>query len=119
LPETDDANAPAFSPDGRAVASDPDRAIKILPLDGGLARDVARLERGQVYWTWSDPDHIVVTGPAGLLRVPVNGGTPEPIVKLATGEALFGSASALPSGAHLVSRCARRQLPTMCHVLRW
>ena len=54
-----------------------------LPLDGGLPRDVARADAVQ-HWAWSGPDHIVVAGPAGLLRVPVNGGSPELLAKLAS-----------------------------------
>ena len=59
--------------------------------------------RRQAHWAWSGPDHIVVAGPDGLLRVPVNGGSPELVAKLAAGEALFSSAFALPGGAYLVS----------------
>jgi Tol biopolymer transport system component len=103
LAETADADAPAFSPDGRAVAFRSASAIKILPLDGGLPRDIARADAAQVHWAWSGPEHIIVAGAAGLSRVPVNGGSPEMIAKLAGNEAIFSSASALPGGAYLVS----------------
>jgi eukaryotic-like serine/threonine-protein kinase len=96
------ADAPAFSADGRSIAFTSGSTIKILSLDGGLPRDVARTEPGR-RWAWSGPDSIVVAGPAGLLRVPVNGGSPELLVKPAPGEALFSSAFALPGGAYLVS----------------
>jgi eukaryotic-like serine/threonine-protein kinase len=102
LAETAGADAPAFSPDGRAIAFTSGSAIKVLRLDGGLPRDVARAETGRD-WVWSGPDDIVVGGPAGLLRVPVNGGAPELLAKLAPGEAVFSSAFALPGGAYLVS----------------
>ena len=102
LAATAGADAPAFSPDGRAIAFTSGSTIKILRLDGGLPRDVTRSEPNR-HWAWSGPDHIVVAGPAGLLRVHVNGGSPEPLAKLAPGEALFSSVFALPGGAYLVS----------------
>jgi dipeptidyl aminopeptidase/acylaminoacyl peptidase len=103
LAQTADAVAPAFSADGRAVGFRSASAIKVLPLDGGLPRDIARVDAGQVHWAWSGPGHIIVAGVAGLSRVPVNGGSPELVAKLAGDEAIFSSASALPGGAYLVS----------------
>jgi Tol biopolymer transport system component len=103
LSETADAEAPAFSPDGRAVAFRSGSAIKLLPLDGGLPRDIARVDTRLERFAWSDPEHIIVAGVTGLSRVPVSGGSPELLAKLAPGEAVFASAFALPDGAYLVS----------------
>jgi serine/threonine-protein kinase len=102
LAATAGADAPAFSPDGRAVAFASGSTIKVLRLDGGLPRDVARAEQSR-HWAWSGLDHIVLAGPDGLMRVPVNGGSPEMLAKPAPGEAIFSSAFALPGGAYLVS----------------
>ena len=102
LDATTGADAPAFSPDGRAIAFTSGSTIKVLRLDGGLPRDVAQAEQSQ-HWAWSGLDHIVLAGPAGLMRVPVNGGSPEVLAKPAPGEAIFSSAFALPGGAYLVS----------------
>jgi eukaryotic-like serine/threonine-protein kinase len=102
LTETAGATSPAFSPDGHAIAFASGSTIKLLRLDGGLPRDLAPVE-GARHWAWSDSDHIVVAGAAGLKRVPVNGGAQEELAKLATGEALFSSVVALPGGAYLVS----------------
>jgi hypothetical protein len=106
LSDSADAEAPAFSPDGRAVAFKSGSAIKLLPLDGGLPRDIARLTVRQVHWAWSGPEHIIVAGVDGLSRVPVNGGAPELVAKLARDEAVISSASALPGGSYLVSVAA-------------
>jgi Tol biopolymer transport system component len=103
LSETADAYAPAFSPDGRAVGFRSGSAIKVLPLDGGLPRDVARVDAAQVHWAWSGPEHIILAGVTGVSRVPVSGGSPELVVKVAPDEAVFASAFALPGGAYLVS----------------
>ena len=102
LAGTAGADAPTFSPDGRAIAFTSGSTIKILRLDGGLPRDVARTELAR-HWAWSGPDEMVVAGPDGLSRVPVNGGSPELVAKLGPGEAVFSSAFALPGGAYLVS----------------
>jgi serine/threonine-protein kinase len=103
LSDTADADAPAFSPDGRAVGFRSRSTIKLLPLDGGLPRDIARVDARQIHWAWSGPEHIIVAGTDGLSRVPVDGGTPELVAKLAPGEGVFASAFPLPGGAYLVS----------------
>jgi serine/threonine-protein kinase len=103
LSETADADAPAFSPDGRAVGFRSGSAIKVLPLDGGLPRDIARVDATQVHWAWSGPEHILVAGLEGLSRVSVNGGPPQLVAKLAANEAVVSSGFALPDGAYLVS----------------
>ena len=103
LSETADAEAPAFSPDGRAVGFRSASAIEVLPLDGALPREVARVDATHVHWGWSGPEHIIVAGTAGLARVPVKGGAPEIVATLARDEAVFSSATALPGGAYLVA----------------
>ena len=103
LPETAGAFDQAFSPDGRAVGFTAGSAIKILRLDGGLPRDVARADTGREQWAWSDSDHIVVASPAGLSRISVNGGSPETVATLNADEALFSAVVPLPGGAYLVS----------------
>jgi Tol biopolymer transport system component len=102
LPETADADSPAFSPDGGAVGFRSGAAVRVLPLDGGLPRDIVKLEAGHD-WTWNGPDHIIVAGVSGLSRIPVDGGSPETVTKPASNEAVFSSASALPGGAYLVA----------------
>ena len=103
LPETADADAPAFSPDGRAVGFRSKSTIKVLPLDGGLLREVAAADVGAGYWAWSGSEHIITAGVAGLSRVPIRGGASELVARLGSGEAVFASVFALPGGAYLVS----------------
>jgi serine/threonine-protein kinase len=103
LANSAEAEAPAFSSDGRAVAFRSGSAIKLLPLDGGLPRDIAPVDARQVHWAWSGPEHISLAGLDGLSRVSVNGGSPELVAKLADGEVIFSSASALPGGAYVVA----------------
>ena len=103
LPETADADAPAFSPDGRAVGFRSKSTIKVLPLDGGLLREVVQGDAVSLHWAWSGPEHIILAGIAGISRVPIRGGASEVVASLAAGEALFASASPLPGGAYAVS----------------
>jgi serine/threonine-protein kinase len=107
LDTTTGADAPAFSPDGRAIAFTSGSTIKVLRLDGGLPRDVAQAEQSR-HWAWTGVDRLVLAGPAGLMRVPVNSGSPEVLAKPAPGEAIFSSAFALPGGAYLVSMRSSR-----------
>jgi Tol biopolymer transport system component len=102
LTDTAGAWAPAFSPDGSAIAFASGSTIKLLRFDGGLPRDVAPVERAR-HWAWTDADHIVVAGADGLKQIPVNGGGQQQLAPLVTGEAVFSSVVALPGGAYLVA----------------
>ena len=103
LPESDGADAPAFSPDGRSIGFTAGPTIKVLPLDG-LPRDVATVERTSAFdWEWSGQDHILVAGQKGLLRFPVAGGAPEVIASLGAGEVGFSSVAPLPGGGYVVA----------------
>jgi hypothetical protein len=105
LPETGDAYAPQFSPDGRAVGFTSGSGFKSFPLDSGLPREIARGAADVPHnnWAWSGSDHIIVTGSNGLWRVPVNGGPAEVLAKQGPGEAIVSSVAALPGGAYLVA----------------
>jgi Tol biopolymer transport system component/tRNA A-37 threonylcarbamoyl transferase component Bud32 len=105
LADTGDAFAPEFSPDGRAVGFMSASGFKAFSLDSGLPRAIAPGAANIPYsnWAWNGSDQIIVAGSTGLWRVPVNGGPPEVLAKLKPGEAVFGSAVALPGGAYLVS----------------
>jgi Tol biopolymer transport system component len=102
---TADAYKPLFSSDGRAIGFMAGSGFKIVPIDGGLPREIAPAAAGLQAnnWNWNGPDRIVATGPTGLWTVPVNGGAAEAVAKLAPGDGLFRSAVALPGGSYLVS----------------
>jgi len=108
LAGTGEAYRPLFSPDGRSIGFMSGSGFKVIPLDGGLPRDIAPgASKLQVNnWSWDRPDRIVVTGPTGLWTVPVNGGAADPLATLAPEDGLFSGAVALPGGSYLVSRRA-------------
>jgi serine/threonine protein kinase/Tol biopolymer transport system component len=96
---------PRFSPDGRSIGFMSGLGFKVVPLDGGLPREIAggaaTIQANN--WNWNGADRIVVTSPTGLWNVPVNGGAPEPLAKPPASGGLFSSAAALPGGSYLVS----------------
>src|SRR5262249_32305990 len=76
------AQHPFFSPDGRAVAFFADGKLKRAPVTGGGAIDIAPAPDP---WggTWGTDGRIVFVPnlPAGLWRVPAEGGVPEQLTK--------------------------------------
>jgi Tol biopolymer transport system component len=109
LAGTAEAYKPLFSPDGRAIGFMAGSGFKVIPLDGGLPREIApgaaNIQANN--WNWHGPDRIIVTGPTGLWTVPVNGGAPEAVARLPPDDGLFSSAVALPGGSFLISLRAR------------
>jgi serine/threonine-protein kinase len=84
---TDNGEGPFFSPDGKWLAFFAEGKLKKMPVAGGtpVLLVVAASSRGA---TWSSKGFIVAAldSSAGLFKVPENGGTPEPLTKLANGE---------------------------------
>lgn len=86
---------PAFSPDGRMLAfvraaSRPSLAdVYVVPVDGGEARRITFDQKAILGLTWiSDRELLAAsnrTGPTMLWKLPVRGGTPEPIPIAARG----------------------------------
>ena len=101
LPETEEViRSPAFSPDGQSLAYVAGIAggfsLKRLALSGGapvVLIDTARAEGV----SWEADGTILFSEAAGIMRVPVNGGTPELVIPAAEGEAL-ASPHLLPDG---------------------
>jgi serine/threonine-protein kinase len=102
LPETVNALLPAVSPDGRSLVFGSSGKLKILPLDGGLPREI-QLDVEARYWSWSGPDHLALAGTHGISRLPTNGGAMETLAKPPADGGLFTSVVPLPGGAYLAS----------------
>jgi serine/threonine-protein kinase len=87
LPNTDGANDPFFSPDGRWVGFFAAGQLKRISVERGAAVPVANAPNS-FGASWGDDDTIVAAiGNGGaLMRIPLTGGTPTPITKLAPGE---------------------------------
>jgi eukaryotic-like serine/threonine-protein kinase len=105
---TDQSNAvePVFSPDGQSVAfvSVIERALKRVPVAGGVALSLCPIDP-RVGLSW-DRDSILFSEPAGIMRVRANGGKPETLVKVASGERAYGP-HMLPDGETLLFTLAK------------
>jgi len=92
---------PTFSPDGQWIAflSVADRRLKKVAVTGGAVVTLCPVDTPvSVSWT---SDAIVFSQPAGIMRVSPAGGTPEPLVRVRPGEAVYGP-QLLPDGQTLL-----------------
>jgi serine/threonine protein kinase len=97
---------PVFSPDGQSVAfaSVIDRTLKRVPVTGGVGLSLCPIDP-RISLSW-DRDAILFSQPAGIMRVPANGGNPETLVGAASGERLYGP-QMLPDGETLLFTLAK------------
>jgi Tol biopolymer transport system component len=99
LQGTENAQDPFFSPDGKWLGFFADHRLKRVSVQGGapLAVCEAPNDRGA---SWADNDSIVVAPHifGGLVRVHVDGGTPEPLTTPAEREAAHGWPQVIAGG---------------------
>ena len=112
VPGTDGARSPFFSPDGRSIAFFADDALRRVSLDDGAHTVVCDAPSGSAGGAWG-ADGTIVFAPLqgrGLLRVPADGGTPEPLTipDLARQEVEHGWPTWLPDGIGILFTVARR-----------
>jgi serine/threonine-protein kinase len=104
-----DVNTPFFSPDGRWIgfwAAPPENKLKKIPVTGGASVTIADTAN-PFGATWESGDQILVgQGARGIVRVSANGGKPETIVKMASGEVAHGP-QMLPDGDHVLFTLAK------------
>jgi eukaryotic-like serine/threonine-protein kinase len=105
-----DPDTPFFSPDGRWLAfhSGAENKFKKIPINGGLAVTIcdSPLPYGA---SWSSDSQIFFGGgPAGILRVPANGGKPETVVSVKPNE-LASAPQLLPGGNAILFTLANGQ----------
>jgi serine/threonine-protein kinase len=101
IPGTDGAHNPFFSPDGRWIGFFADGKLKKIPVTGGAAVALADApdDRGG---SWAENGWIAFSPRSGewpLYRVSSDGGTAEPLTKLAAGEVTHRWPHVLPGGA--------------------
>jgi eukaryotic-like serine/threonine-protein kinase len=77
-----------WSPDSRFVAVQSDRKLKKIDIASGNAQDICDAPDTIFGGSWSR-DGVILFGSGqggGIMRVPVTGGTPTPVAKMARGE---------------------------------
>jgi serine/threonine-protein kinase len=82
---------PTFSPDGRSVAfwAESDRTIKRVPVEGGPARTICAADN-PFGMSWDDEGLLVGQGRRGILRVDVDSGRAQTVIRVADGEEAHG-----------------------------
>jgi serine/threonine protein kinase/Tol biopolymer transport system component len=81
---------PFFSPDGESIAYEQSGELKRVSISGGVPIVICKTTTALFGATWG-PDNMILFGqPAGIMRVPAIGGTPELVIKANDGEQLDG-----------------------------
>jgi Tol biopolymer transport system component len=108
VPESEQATAPFWSPDGRSVAFAAGGLLKKALADGGPARTLCAIDPAGVFLggTWSSAGSIVIAlAPAqGLFEVSAEGGELKPFLRPADAPGVFDlhAPSFLPDGRTLL-----------------
>ena len=91
------AREPFFSPDSQWIGFWQERQLRKALVSGGAAVTISDgVPDPPVNLTWTD-EGIVFDGPAGLMRVPSTGGTPELLIAMKDGDRAVGE-QILPGG---------------------
>jgi Tol biopolymer transport system component len=100
LPDTADAFAPFFSPDGSQIGFSAANRLRALQLSAQFARDLSSVLPGgpRIAGDWGSPAGILFSTPQGLSRVASEGGTASVFASLLPTEAAMLSPRALPDG---------------------
>ena len=85
LAGTDDASLPFWSADSQSIGFLKGGRIRRVLVTGGQPRDVGDAP-GFTGGTWNNAGMILFGSPAGVFRVPAEGGQPEPVTKAEAGE---------------------------------
>jgi len=87
LAATEHAANPFFSPDGEWIAFFAGGKLKKISVEGGLIVALCDADsKGAMGGSWGDDGNIIASLGSRLVRVPGNGGKPEPVSTLAPGE---------------------------------
>jgi len=89
LPGTEGGVSPFFSPDGQWVGFVGDRKLKKVRVSGGQP-EVITAAPGATAGAWGPDGTIVFDSSTGLMLVSADGGTPEPLTKVAKGSGEIG-----------------------------
>jgi serine/threonine-protein kinase len=90
VPGTEGVTRAWLTPDNRALVVRADAALRLLPLAGGSARELARVD-GYVTVEWAPGDSLLTVVHDKLLMIPLDGGTTRTVASLdtATGTSFY------------------------------
>jgi serine/threonine-protein kinase len=100
LPGTEDAGKPFFSPDGQWVGFLANHKVSKISVEGGAVVPLFGDSSTFGGASWDKKDSIILSEATskGLLRIPPDGGPPETVAKLGTGETALNQPQVLPGG---------------------
>ncbi|HEX3302284.1 MAG TPA: protein kinase, partial [Thermomicrobiales bacterium] len=108
-----EVSEPTFSPDGRSIAffTIGDRALERINTAGGASQVLCPVEAVPTGIRWESDGIVFGQGSKGVMRVSQNGGTPELLVRVKTGETAYNPQT-LPDGDHLLFTLAVGSAPS-------
>jgi serine/threonine-protein kinase len=100
LPGTENASNPFFSADGQWIGFFDGTQLKKTSIQGGTPVTLSNIGRAQLGGSWGEDGNIVTSLnlSSGLVRLPDNGGKPQPLTKLAAAELTHRWPQVLPGG---------------------
>jgi serine/threonine-protein kinase len=103
LPGSENAGRPFFSPNGERIGFFADGKLKTIPVQGGSANTICDVPAN---WgaSWAEDGNIILSAVAQgpLQSVSDHGGTPQPLTKLAPGEATHLWPQVLPGNKGVI-----------------
>ena len=108
LAGTEDASAPFWSPDGKALGFFASEELRVVDAAGGTPRVLCRQAPGESGGSWGTAGVIVFTSNGVLNRVPAAGGDCERGLKDQPTGSLLTRPSFLPDGRHFIASDAPR-----------
>jgi len=106
--------APMFAPDGQSIAffsgggvigANPGVTLSRIPIGGGVATNLSTVDY-PYGGSWAPDGILIGQGPGGIVRVPMNGGAPQQVVKVAADEVAM-EPQMLPDGRTLLFTLAK------------
>jgi eukaryotic-like serine/threonine-protein kinase len=116
LPGTEGARWVFWSSDSQSIGFTSNHQIHRQSIQGGAPRIVARFSGQFIGATWSGDTIVFASFPGGLMRVPVDGGTPTALTNLRTGDQLHGAPAFLPGGRRVLFPAYTDSSPQICAV---